>query len=91
MRNLSTRMTPQTDSIPSAPPADKPSISLDTDKMRELRLARKLTQAQASEAAGLRGAARWNDIESGRRTNITLETLDAIAKALKVKARDLLK
>ena len=33
---------------------------------------------------------RWNDIESGRKTNIELETLAAIAGALGVPAKDLL-
>jgi transcriptional regulator with XRE-family HTH domain len=37
------------------------------------------------------GRGRWNDIESGRKMNITLETLDAIADALDVPAAELLR
>jgi transcriptional regulator with XRE-family HTH domain len=72
--------------------ADRQKISLDTAKVRELRLGLKLTQAQAAERAKIKGGAgRWNDIESGRRANVGLETLDCIAAALGVKAKDLLK
>lgn len=64
---------------------------LDTGKMRQLREKLGLTQEQAAERAGLPSRARWNDIESGRKINITLGTLDAIAKALHVHGADLLK
>lgn len=74
-----------------APAVDTFSIGLDTDKIRQLRQAKEWTQEQAAQRAGLRGPARWNDIESGRRINVTIDTLERIAKALGVKARDLLK
>lgn len=69
---------------------------LDTDKIRTLRERRGLTQAQAAMAAGLsqsENAARqrWNAIESGREANITMETLERIAKALGARAKNLLK
>ena len=69
---------------------------LDTAKLKALREKRGLTQEQAALAAGLseteRSARqRWNAIESGRRPSINLTTLDKIARALGVKARDLLK
>jgi transcriptional regulator with XRE-family HTH domain len=72
--------------------ADRKSIALDRDKMKRRREELNLTMERAAQRAGLRGGAgRWNDIESGRHANITLETLDKIAKALSVDARDLLK
>ena len=63
---------------------------LDVEKMRELRKARKMTQTEAAKAAGMMSASRWSDIEAGERTNVTVETLSAIAAALGVDARDLL-
>lgn len=56
-----------------------------------MRTAAKLTQAEAAERAGLTGKQVWSDLEQGRRSNITLETLERIAAALGVKAKDLLK
>lgn len=69
---------------------DRVGIALDTEKIKRLRQKREWTQAQAAKAVGI-GVARWNDIESGRRANVTLETLDRIAAALGVRAKDLLK
>lgn len=71
--------------------ADKRPIPLDTKRIRELRVTLKLTQAQAAQRAGLTGLQTWSDIENGRRRNLTIETLDRIAAALGVKAKDLLK
>jgi len=71
--------------------ADKTYIPLDTDKIRRLRVAAKLTQAEAAERAELTGKQTWSDIENGRRSNVTIEVLDRIAKALGVRAADLLK
>jgi transcriptional regulator with XRE-family HTH domain len=66
-------------------------IGLDTDKIRKLRLAAKLTQAEAAARAKLTGPQVWSDIEKGRRVNLTIEVLERVAAALGVKARDLLK
>lgn len=70
---------------------DKPCIGLDAHKVRTLREACGYTLAEAAERAGLGGPQKWSDIESGRRKNLTLDTLDKIAKALGVSAKDLLK
>ena len=64
---------------------------IDTQKIRALREGLDLTQEQAAGRAGLGGRQRWNDIESGRKSGVTVETLEKIAKALGVKAKDLLK
>ena len=64
---------------------------LNTKKMREKRQALGLTQQEAAEKAGFGDRQRWSDIESGRRSNVTIETLEQIAKTLGVKACDLLK
>ena len=63
---------------------------LNLGAMKTLREAKGLTLSQAAEAAGLGGPSRWRDIESGRRQNVTLETLARIADALGVEPSDLL-
>lgn len=64
---------------------------LDVDKIRRLREQAGLTLEQAAQKAGLRTRQRWHNIESGANTNIELDTLARIAKALGVKDKDLLK
>lgn len=72
-------------------PSDKGGVPLDLAKVRELREKRGLTMEQAARAAAMPSRQRWYEIESGVKPNITLETLDRMAAALGVKARDLLK
>jgi transcriptional regulator with XRE-family HTH domain len=64
---------------------------LDIAKIRKLREAAGLSQEEAAKKAGLSSRQRWYHIEGGVNTNITLETLGQIAKALGVKAKDLLR
>jgi transcriptional regulator with XRE-family HTH domain len=65
---------------------------LDCGKVRKIREALGLTQVEAANLAGLKsGRQQWNDIESGRRANIQLDTLGRIAAALKVDPAELLK
>jgi DNA-binding XRE family transcriptional regulator len=65
---------------------------LDCPKIKRLREELRLSQEQAGEAAGFKaGRSHWNDIESGRRANVTLETLGKLAKALGVDPAELLK
>jgi transcriptional regulator with XRE-family HTH domain len=71
--------------------ADKSRIALDRKKIRELREALGLSQVDAAKRAGFLRSQFWSDIESGRRSGITLKTLDKLAKALNVHPRDLLK
>jgi transcriptional regulator with XRE-family HTH domain len=66
-----------------------PMQVFDHKRMRELREAADLTQAQASARAKM-SVSRWSDIESGARTNVTVETMGRVAKALGCNARDLL-
>ena len=68
-------------------------IVLDTDKMKELREKLGLSMDEAARRAGFTSRQRWYEIEAGRgsRTNIKLDTLNRIAAALGVKAKDLLK
>lgn len=72
-------------------PADNPGIGLDLNKLKRARLRADLTQEEAAARSGLRSRQVWNNIERGRDTNITLRTLDRIAAALGVRARDLLR
>lgn len=73
------------------PNADKRGVPLDTEKIRRLRLAIPLTQEEAAARAGLSSRQKWNDIENGRRMNLSIDTLEKIAAALGCKARELLK
>ena len=66
-------------------------MPLDTEKIRNLREKSGMSQSQAAEKAGLNTRQRWHQIESGAITNIELDTLEKIAKALGAKAKDLLK
>jgi transcriptional regulator with XRE-family HTH domain len=66
-------------------------MGLDVDKIKSLREKLGLTQEAAAERAGFQSRQAWNNIESGRQAKITLQTLDKIADALGVKAKDLLK
>jgi transcriptional regulator with XRE-family HTH domain len=72
--------------------ADYAEVMLDCSKIRKLREGLGLNQEQAATAAGLKaGRSQWNDIESGRRSNVTLETLGKLATALGVDPAELLK
>lgn len=67
-------------------------MPLDCAKIRQLREALGLSQDQAAAKAGfVAGRQYWYNIESGNRTNIKIDTLERIAAALGVKAKDLLK
>ena len=63
---------------------------LDTEKIRQLRLKAGLSYEEAATRAGFNNRQQWYAIESGQRTNIELATLEKIASALGVKAKDLL-
>lgn len=64
---------------------------LNTAKIRSLREKKGMTVQQAAEGAGWKHRQQWQQIESGDVTNISLATLYAIAKTLKVKPASLLK
>jgi transcriptional regulator with XRE-family HTH domain len=64
-------------------------LKLDVARMRSLREAAGLSQTQAAKNAGMT-VSRWNDIESGGRSNVTIETLGLIAKSISVDPRELL-
>jgi hypothetical protein len=64
---------------------------LDIVKMETLRSALGLTQEEAAQRSGLGSRQRWSDIVNGRRENLTLDTLEGIAKALGTTAKNLLK
>jgi transcriptional regulator with XRE-family HTH domain len=65
----------------------------DVAKIKAARTKRNLTQAAAAELADM-SFQQWNDIESGRvgaKRGLGWPTLERVAKALGVKAKDLLK
>jgi DNA-binding XRE family transcriptional regulator len=64
---------------------------LDIEKLRKLREKAGLSQEDAAKRAGLNSRQAWYNIESGLQANVTMTTLDSLAKALGVKARDLVK
>ena len=64
---------------------------LDRERMRARRKELELNQADAAGRAGFSGGApQWSDIESGRKPNVTMDTLAKIAAALECDARDLI-
>lgn len=64
---------------------------LDTEKIRTLREGKGWSFADAAEKAGFNSRQQWYNLESGQSANPTLQTIEAVAKALGVKAKDLLK
>lgn len=54
---------------------------LDTQKMEARRKSLRLSQEEAAARAGLAGRQAWNNIASGRKSNVTLDTLNKIAGA----------
>lgn len=64
-------------------------LRLNVAKMKKLREALELTQVSAAKRAGM-VLSRWNDIESGGRSNVTIETLGVIAVALECDPSELL-
>ena len=64
---------------------------LDTAKIKKLRESLGLTQEQAADKAGLASRQAWHNIEAGRQPKLQLDILENVAKALGVKAKDLLK
>jgi DNA-binding XRE family transcriptional regulator len=73
------------------PPGNNAGMGLDNAKMRRLREDAKLSQEEAARKAGMKTKQAWNRIESGTHLNVSIDTLEAIAKALGCKAKDLLK
>jgi transcriptional regulator with XRE-family HTH domain len=71
--------------------ADTTCIALDLEKVKRLRDAKGLSMAEAANRAGLKSRYSWWIIESGKSANVTLSTLDGIAKALGVNPKSLLK
>jgi transcriptional regulator with XRE-family HTH domain len=64
---------------------------LDREKMKARRKALGFNQGEAADAAGFAGGvSQWSDIETGRKANVTLDTLARIATALQCDARDLI-
>ena len=66
-------------------------LPLNTEKIEAARHKLGLTQEEAAKKAGLAGRQHWNNIVNGNQGGINLTTLEKIAKALDVTARDLLK
>jgi transcriptional regulator with XRE-family HTH domain len=64
---------------------------LDCDKIRKLREKLGLSQEDAAVAAGMRNRQFWSNLETGRRTNVKIDTLERVAKVLHVRPGELLK
>lgn len=63
---------------------------LDTARMENRRRELSLSQEEAARRAGLAGRQAWQNIASGRKANVTLETLQKISKALDCDPRELI-
>lgn len=70
-------------------------MDIDTKKIEKLRLAAGLSQAVAAKKGGLGGGRQqWSDVvnrRAGKARGVSMPTIEKIAKALGVKAKDLLK
>ncbi len=66
---------------------------VDSGKIKSKRKQLGLTLSDAAIKAGWGkyGFTRWHDIEAGRRTNLTMSTIEAIAKTLGCAATELIK
>lgn len=78
-------------STAAAPSVDTSDVPIDHAKIRRLREELGLSQTELARRAQLSSAGRVSKIENGVVLNITVDTLDHIAAALGVKAKDLLK
>lgn len=67
------------------------SVGIDIKKIKLLREALGMTQQEAATKSGLKSRQHWNNVEAGQRTNLTIDSLEKIAKALGVKAFELMK
>lgn len=65
-------------------------MPVDLQKIKQLREKLGLTQEQAARAAGFKTRQSWNLIESGKHIP-RVDTLERVADALGVKAKDLLR
>jgi len=66
-------------------------VPLHVEKIKRLREQLGLTQEEAAKRAGLKGRQAWSNVENGWLTNPTLKTVENVARALGVKARDILR
>lgn len=66
-------------------------MPIDNKRIRELRIEKGLTQQQAADAVGFSNRQVWYQLEAGILDNITVRTLETVAKVLGVKAKELLK
>jgi transcriptional regulator with XRE-family HTH domain len=68
----------------------KEGMPLDIEKVRRLRLQANLSMDRAAALAKLSGRQAWHLIESGRKSDVKLSTLESIARALGVRPSELL-
>jgi len=66
-------------------------MPLDVNIMEARRKELGLTQMEAAKKANLPGKSYWSDIVSGRRSNVTVDVLDNIARALSLSPKELVK
>ena len=64
---------------------------VDFERIRKLRERAGLSKSRMAQKAGFATTQQWHAIEVGRRPDLRISTIDRIAAALGVKARDLLK
>ena len=66
-------------------------MPIDIEKIKRLREKVGLTMGQAATKAGFASRQQWYQVESGRRENMTVQTLEKVASVLGCRAKDLLK
>ena len=67
------------------------SVPLDVDKIRQLRLGKGLSIAEAARRAGMNSRQHWHAVETGVNVDVRLSLLESIARALDVDPGDLLR
>lgn len=66
-------------------------MPVDRLKIKQLREKLGLSMEEAAQRAEMGGKQNWYGVESGTRDNVTIETLERMARVLGVKAKALLK
>lgn len=67
------------------------AMPVDHKKIKRLREELGLSMEDAAAKAGLTGRQHWHQVESGQTSDVRVSTLEKIARALGVTAKDLLK
>lgn len=66
-------------------------MPLNIQQIKTVRVCRGLSVTAAARAAGFKRSSQWHDIESGRQSNLSIDTLERVARSIGVTAAELLR